>query len=174
MISSKIRQIYIDQVANRIFKDHPDLLCAPVNVEELASRLEIRILPKEFSNKLEGMSIKESSRKTVLVSERCSPIRKRLVISHEIGHLCIHADLLSVDREIFNLDSSVDAQQSIKELEANYFASVILMPEILLKVKIAEMNIKAFGEQQIDVLAKSFFVSPQTLLHRLQSLQIIT
>jgi len=86
--------------------------------------------------------------------------RKRFVIAHEIGHLIMHRHLQITDDsscnfEIFQGMENV-LKNGIQEMEANEFASELLMPQ---KVFISEANVKKFSPLLIKKLTEKFKTS---------------
>jgi len=86
--------------------------------------------------------------------------RKRFVIAHEIGHLIMHRHLQIVDDsgcnfEIFQGMEKV-LKNGIQEMEANEFASELLMPQ---KVFLSEASVKKFSPLTIKKLAEKFKTS---------------
>lgn len=82
--------------------------------------------------------------------------KKRFVMAHEIGHYELH-------REIFPLISCTEedffkwnADNQHLEVEANYFASELLMPEDMFKKMVAG---KALSSSLLESLYKAFSVS---------------
>ncbi len=86
--------------------------------------------------------------------------RKRFVIAHEIGHLILHKGMSLPDDTFhnFNIIEGTEKflQSGKQELEANEFASELLMPTHLFK---AEARGKKFIPQLIKQLADRFKVS---------------
>lgn len=86
--------------------------------------------------------------------------RKRFVIAHEIGHLILHKGLTLPDDTFHNFNIIEGAEKFLQfgkqELEANEFASELLMPTHLFKM---EARGKKFCPQLIKQLAERFKVS---------------
>lgn len=87
--------------------------------------------------------------------------RKRFVIAHEIGHLIMHRHLQITDDVPFNFDIFTGMENTLKmgnqEMEANEFASELLMPR---KLFISEVQkFKKFSPLMIKKLAEKFKTS---------------
>ena len=90
----------------------------------------IQVISHHFSNhKIEGLTVIDELG-TSFSYELDNPITKRhFTLCHELGHF-----ILKHDGSYFT--ESVDNQESILEREANVFAAIILMPDIVLLSKI--------------------------------------
>jgi Zn-dependent peptidase ImmA (M78 family) len=86
--------------------------------------------------------------------------RKRFVIAHEIGHLIMHRNLQLADDTFSNFNIIAGMEKALKngkqELEANEFASELLMPE---KIFLKEAKTKKFSPLLIKQLAARFKTS---------------
>ncbi len=96
----------------------------PVNVREICNLLGILLYEKPIT--AEAYFVSKEGKIAVIVKESASEQRKRFSIAHELGHILIpsHTEL------VFSC-SYGDMQLSTKkpfELEANYFASELLIP----------------------------------------------
>lgn len=134
-------------------------LSTPVDLNKLILNLNGTILYDTLElNGMDAMIKKrgESSFEIHLSSFQ-SDMRKRFSIAHELGHLFLHMGYL-IDIEKWNtMDEKISFQRSNrftpKELEANEFAAILLMPESEFKKKSFEylgmndvFDIKAIAE----------------------------
>ena len=101
------------------------------------------------------------------------PNRQRFTIAHEIGHLVLHRDLLlegvHVDKE-FKLNRNEDSSTgtNLQEVEANQFASELLMPERLIEEALQGKGVDIDDEDGlVTELAKKFRVSTGAMKLRL-------
>lgn len=133
-----------------------------------------------LDDELSGMAFIKDGQPVVAVNALHHPNRQRFTMAHELGHLLLHRDYLAagvhVDKE-FKVSpervlqrgalaaSGVDAY----EMEANAFASELLMPQEWLQNE-------THGSWDIDdgerlaALAKRFKVSPAAMQFRLMDL----
>lgn len=99
--------------------------------------------------------------------------REYFTLAHEIGHAKLHiTDNQSILDTISTIASSVDEL----EIEANYFAACLLMPEELVKKYITERLMVEEGSlSALDIarIMSEFKVSFDTVLNRLENLKII-
>ncbi len=101
------------------------------------------------------------------------PGRKRFVAAHEIGHLIMHKGLQLPD-DVFstlNIISGMEKafKSGIQELEANEFASELLMPE---KIFLKEAYGKKFSPLLIKQLAERFKTSLTATVFRYLQLDL--
>ena len=137
----------------------------PLDVVNLANKLEIKVINKDLGGDISGTLYKDESNHWVIeVNSRHHENRQRYSIAHEIAHWCL--DRFYKDKfedDVFFRGADVTKE----EYRANEFASLILMP----KDKIID-QIQA-GIKDIDVLAKAFKVSTIALRVRLKKLGMI-
>jgi len=88
------------------------------------------------------------------------PERKRFVVAHEIGHLIMHRNMQLPDDTFSNFNIIAGMEKALKngkqELEANEFASELLMPT---KLFLKEAKAKRFSPLLIKQLAQRFKTS---------------
>jgi len=159
----------IEEKATQILKKH-GLFSVPVNPVTLANKLGITVNNAVFSDdNLSGMIAKRGENISILVNQSDPPYRKRFTIAHELGHHFLHLlqDGQFVDNKIdlFREMETSDGQKKY-EVQANQFASALLMPSILLK--------EAFESHdgEVEYLARLFNVSEEALGYRLQKLSL--
>ena len=118
--------------------------------------------------------LKESEGKdiiTIYISDRDSKQRQYFTIAHELGHYFLHRDKLK--ENIITIDD-VDTMKAMlrngmmssEEVEANYFAAELIMPE----EQVREMYDKLNGD--IDDLASFFRVSKLAMAIRVDTLNL--
>lgn len=111
----------------------------PIDVEAAARRLGIEIAELPLSKSVSGMLVREARRRWVIVvnSRIVHPGRRRFTIAHEIGHWTLHRPLLH---------SGGSARLTGNwEMEANEFASHLLLPPDLL-----EEQVTLFGTSHLE------------------------
>lgn len=145
------------------------LLAIPVNPVSVASAEGIEVFSIDFRDDcVSGILRKEEGVFRIYVNSKHSPNRKRYTIAHEIAHYVLHADGIGafVDPEL-NLyrskDHGSETTSGDMEIQANIFASALLMPAPLVK--------SAYGSyRDIAAMAKSFMVSSEAMGNRLVNL----
>ena len=145
----------IESVCGKIF---------PRNIVAICNELGITVQETgQFSNEISGMIFKEDGKYFILVNKNHSIGRKSFTIAHELGHYCLHKDLLDENSQLVsyikirNTDCPALARglsYNCLEMEANAFAAELLMPEkeFLSKCEIAN---------SIEEVAEHFGVSVQ-------------
>ncbi len=155
-----------EALVKRILQAEPDLR-VPVPIQELCARLGILRIEDLDTDGFEGGLVTDAKRSegTILVRRGGEP-RRRFTIAHELGHflmahhvpdqpgrfLCKSADLL-------RLTAKEGDQRQRREVEANRFAALMLMPPHLMRGAMA-----AFREpdlQHVLVLARDFAVGKE-------------
>jgi Zn-dependent peptidase ImmA (M78 family) len=93
--------------------------------------------------------------------------RKRFVIAHEVGHLIMHKNMRLPDDSFTNFNIIAGMEKALKngnqELEANEFASELLMPE---KLFLKEAGKKKFTPLLIKQLSERFKTSLTAAIFR--------
>ena len=87
---------------------------------------------------------------------------------HEIGHILMHGK-----KDVFLEDDEYNDQQKDKELEADNFASGILLDKKKEQAIVREIAGKIIREDVIIQLAKKFQTHPAIIVGRLQHLQLL-
>jgi Zn-dependent peptidase ImmA (M78 family) len=155
-----------EALVKRILQTEPNLP-VPVPIQELCARLGISRIEDLDSDEFEGGLVTDAKRSEgTILAKRGGEPRRRFTIAHELGHflmahhvpdqpgrfLCKSSDLLRIKAE------EEDRRQR-REVEANRFAALVLMPPHLLRGGMA-----AFREpnlQHILVLARDFAVGKE-------------
>lgn len=131
----------------------------PVDIEALLSRLSIRL---EFVNNpgWDGALMSNDQAATIWVRSDCPRERQRFTMAHELGHLLRHP--LGVEYIDIAPDTVVQGEQ---DLEANAFASALLMPRFKVQPMMYE------GALSVSDMAKLFGVSVPVMGNRLDSIR---
>jgi Zn-dependent peptidase ImmA (M78 family) len=96
--------------------------------------------------------------------------RQRFTIAHEIGHYLLHeGDRIFVDRtyNVSMRSSTSSLGTDTEEIEANTFASHLLVPDEFLAKDPDAVDIDMEDEDSIRRLARKYRVSPQAMTFRL-------
>jgi Zn-dependent peptidase ImmA (M78 family) len=149
----------------------------PINVEDIARSLNLIIVPRPYpsKNQLAAMLIRDAGKVIIALNANHDKQKRRFSIAHEIGHFLLHpGEKLFVDRE-FSVnfrDSKSSIGKHIQEIEANRFASNLLIPEQFLIE-----DLRAYLMDEIDdknkisrELSKKYDVSALTMNIRINSL----
>jgi Zn-dependent peptidase ImmA (M78 family) len=148
-----------------------NLTTVPIDPLVLAKRAGITVNNAKFSDSnVAGMIIKRGTDVSILVNGDDAPFRKRFTIAHELGHYFLHlaGDGEFVDTKVTLFrqsadNSAVSSPERRKEIQANWFAASLLMPE---------NEVRRYWNERKSIadLARIFKVSPEAMGYRLDSL----
>jgi Zn-dependent peptidase ImmA (M78 family) len=103
-----------------------------------------------------------------------APNRQRFTLAHELAHIQLHRHELEravhVDRGSLRRDELAAAGIDPIEIEANTFASELLMPTDLLVAALKGRSVDLEDDEAVAALAKRFKVSEAAMRYRLNSL----
>lgn len=179
----QIRQI-VEELHDRL-KQAGDFQ-TPIPVEKLARNLNVQITYVETDDDdLSGFFYRDplTGKSVIGVNDDHHKTRQRFTIAHEIGHLMLHSfEDLHYDRKgsggIFRRSAESATGENRDEIEANYFAAELLMPESLIYDKLEDSGMSDIFERNVDVairaMAKEFNVSPHALTIRMTQLGIVS
>lgn len=98
----------------------------PVPLETIAYSLGFQSLAFDGDDNLAGAI--EHSSKRIFVNSKHHPTRQRFTLAHELGHAVFHAG-----QNLIDYRKNIDGPTDRKEVEANVFASNLLMPDELFR-----------------------------------------
>jgi len=121
------RELEIKNKANALIKEMACQNAFPAPVEKIVKHLGYKIFkfsPGEQTSDISGAV--DHHKKAIYINNKNNIRRQFFTIAHEIGHIILHGkDENFVDyRRDINMGSTDE-----KELETNYFAANLLMPE---------------------------------------------
>lgn len=178
------------QKAEELFQHYA--LSIPVPVFELAGKLGIHWkgcssgemssivsdkepqLKKEhdFDSWEDVLAYYDVKNNTFYVNENNQPItRIRFTLAHEIGHAVLHKDTGTNHFRKITLSDDISRPKSPLEVEANYFAGYLLIPDSVLKQKLIYTELMPAGEYMIQEFAKIFGVSSEAMRVRFKTFQ---
>jgi IrrE N-terminal-like domain len=106
---------------------------------------------------------------TVYVSNDQSLYRKRFTMAHEIGHQQLHRNQGKGQfRKIFTRKDAIDPTNAL-EVEANYFAGYLLVPDQLIIDTLPYTKIMLAGERMVSELSNLFGISKEATRIRLKT-----
>lgn len=126
----------VEKRAADVLREH-GLESIPVDPVVLANRLGIAPLNATFSeDNIVGVIAKRGDQITLLVNQADTPFRKRFTIAHELGHHFLHlpgdGEFVDSEANLFRLpledEPDITASRR-REIQANLFATALLMPE---------------------------------------------
>lgn len=156
------------EAARGVLKEH-GVASAPVPVERIARHLGVRVQYAPLDNDLSGMAHIREGVVIVGVNSLHAPNRQRFTLAHELGHVVLHREILEdnvhVDRVLLrDRDSSAGLYR--EEIEANAFASELLMPAAFLDAMLGGRQVILDDDEEISTLAKKFRVSESAMRFR--------
>jgi Zn-dependent peptidase ImmA (M78 family) len=146
---------------------------APVPIERIIKKEQIVLQYAPFEEDLSGMAFIDGGLSIIAINALHHPNRQRFSAAHELGHHMLHAehikDSVHVDKVFRVLLRDDLASQGVDalEIQANAFASELLMPRDLLAKALSDGGVDIEDEAQVDALAKKFRVSASAIRFRL-------
>lgn len=131
-----------------------------LEMDLFVSGLDAMLIEEELTN-CDGKIIFGNNKAVIKVNLNIQfEQRKRFVVAHEIGHLIMHKNMQLPDDTFSNFNIIAGMEKALKngrqELEANEFASELLMPE---KLFLKEAKGKKFSPLLIKQLSERFKTS---------------
>jgi Zn-dependent peptidase ImmA (M78 family) len=146
---------------------------APVPVERIVKSRGITLQFAPLGDELSGMAYIKDGLKIIGVNALHHPNRQRFSIAHELAHHVLHAPEITaavhVDRgfRVLHRDKVSALGIDPLEVDANAFASELLMPDTLLAEAIGDAGLDLDDDEAIDALARKFKVSASAMRNRL-------
>ena len=137
------------------------LATAPFDVKGVVRALDIRLSTKPLDDDVSGYLKKTESGWLIAVNSLHHPRRQKFTLAHELGHYFLHRHNHNkfMDKTLFR-----NGQTSSLEIEANAFASELLMPEDALKQYVNNVS------KKVEDIAEYFGVSAVAVRYRAQKL----
>jgi Zn-dependent peptidase ImmA (M78 family) len=160
-VLSKQREIEIEKIVAEFCLSY-QFYYPEDHIFDLANKMGISVYKKRFSDpKISAELIRDGSNEPIKIflSEEEPKERRSFSLAHEIGHLVLH-EPKPVAHRIDCYSYGTD-DESVQELEANFFAATLLMP----KDTLAEM-LNIHGDN-IEMLTKVFAVSRSAIRNRI-------
>lgn len=146
---------------------------APVPVERIVRSRNVVLQYAPLEDDLSGMAFIKDGLGIIGVNALHHPNRQRFTIAHELGHHVLHAPDLQravhVDKgfRVLMRDDVSSLGSDPLEIDANAFASELLMPRDFLVDALDANGLDIEDEAGIEVLAKKFRVSAAAMRYRL-------
>lgn len=148
----------------------------PVDVEQVAKHLGIRVEFSDLGNDCSGILVRETDRAVIGVNWEHHLNRQRFTIAHEIAHFDLHEGTTYVDNSyrVNFRDLESGSGTKAEEVDANGFAAALLMPEAWVREEFKERGFELTDDgRDLEALAKAFGVSAQAMMFRLIKLRVI-
>ena len=144
----------------------------PVPVERIARDEGIKVEYAPLDGELSGLAYIREGITVIGVNSLHASSRQRFTLAHELGHVVLHRPELEkavhVDKGSLRRDATAAAGVDRLEIDANAFASELLMPQELLAQALAGKTVDLEDDEMIRNLAKRFRVSEAALRFRLE------
>ncbi len=146
----------------------------PIHVQAIVQDkfgIALRLVPMESD--VAGMLVIKQGSAAIAVNSEHSLARQRFTLAHELGHYLLHANKqhVFVDAPFYRDRTSSLGTEKL-EVEANAFASALLMPEMLIREDV-KSPVDPLNEAQLQRLAHRYEVSIQALVYRLMRLGLM-
>ncbi|OGO89015.1 MAG: hypothetical protein A2Y17_05815 [Clostridiales bacterium GWF2_38_85] len=163
-------------IANQILKE-TNLYSIPIEVVAIANYYGFKVYEISMDDKESGLLVVDKktipgfrSNRIIIVNSNHSAERKRFTIAHELGHY-----FLSENKEVC-IAHKDSGDYSPEERDANYFASVLLMPVEMIEGDIKKIH-KVFGKMDDTIIvykiARNFYVSRSAVQVRLKKIGVV-
>ena len=172
----------IERKASDLLKKYGYYDSIPIDVFGLAQDVGLKLVDHKLSDEISGMLIWDNGVGSIGYNSTHAQVRQRFTIAHEIGHFVLgHIEDRSVfidqpnkqmSTKIFRNQDSAKGEKR-EEIEANSFAAALLMPKVHIKDRCNNYAIDDIAGNDIELLAKDFQVSTQSMIFRLINLGII-
>ncbi len=149
---------------------------APVPVERIIKRRNIKVQFSPLDKELSGMALIKDGVAIIGVNALHHPNRQRFTMAHELGHHVMHHEAINgtvhVDKGfamILMRDDLASQGTDRMEIEANAFASELLMPQPILEKMLDVSSVDLDDTESLQAIAKKFKVSLSALQYRLMA-----
>jgi Zn-dependent peptidase ImmA (M78 family)/DNA-binding XRE family transcriptional regulator len=163
--SFEIIRLLTEQVRSDFDQNQP-----PINIYLIIEGLGISLVPTAFDKVAAVVGRAESNNHRtpwIAVNSSQPSARQRFSIAHELAHLLLHEEELVLHAHYFK------KQFEQKEVDADKFASELLLPRDHLKTSIENVKAQTLEEATL-LLSHLYQVSFAAMAYRLYSLEMIT
>ena len=151
--------VFARNMARKVIKDYT-LSKVPTDLMKIFQRLGLKYIELNDAEDIEGAIIEIENKPAIAVLNRAKPIqRQRFTLAHELGHIFLKQskrDLYDAEQSRLDAENPMARTKPPKEVEADIFASELLIPYEQLKKYHSEIN-------NIDKLISIFQVSKQAM-----------
>ncbi len=150
----------------------------PIPVEELAKALHIDVRYSAGNDDVSGALIRSEDSVVIAVNSAQHENRQRFTIAHEIGHFLLHKGTRVHFDDDFRVNyrrADTTGMEAVDEMQANWFAAALLMPENFLKKDWLRLRLENHAAlAAVQSLAVRYKVSPKAMELRLVNLGFIS
>lgn len=149
------------------------VLAPPVPVERIIKARRIALQYAPLDEELSGMAYIKDGVGIIGVNALHHPNRQRFSAAHELAHHVLHVPDITaavhVDKgfRVLHRDELAAQGTDPLEIEANAFASELLMPRQFLLEAVGDAGLDLDDDDAVEALAKRFKVSASAMRNRL-------
>jgi Zn-dependent peptidase ImmA (M78 family) len=170
----------IDSCVDDLRSKH-QIQSSPVPVKRIAKAEGLMLIESPFPSDVSGALIRSGKSVAIAVNLSQHANRQRFTIAHELGHYFLEhkvgEDHLDWKFTVLRRDGKSSTATDTDEIDANYFAACLLMPEDFLRRDVANLakfnGEAAIGDAEVFTLAKKYEVSMAAMGYRLANLGLI-
>lgn len=171
---NKKRQLLIEKAAENVRDECSVTDYGIQNIFEVAEKMGYRVIRYPIgSNSLLGFALYRDSDRIIFSNSSQILSREIFSIAHEIGHHKLHIS----EQENTVIRDDDFSERNDSEVEANYFAACLLMPqdkvEKYIRLELNDKSVRFWNGLDIARLQTAFNVSYDMTLIRLKTLDII-
>lgn len=139
-------------MAKKVLKDYK-LSEVPTDLSVIFKNLGLKYIELNEADDIDGAIMEIKGKPAIAVLNKARPLqRQRFTLAHELGHIF----LKHTTRDVYDPEEIRDKTKPPQEIEADTFASELLIPYEQLEKYTADMS-------NIDKLASTFLVSRQAI-----------
>lgn len=153
----------------------------PVPVKRIATDEGVMLLESPFPSDVSGALVRTGRVVAIAVNPGQHVNRQRFTIAHELAHYFLRhsegEDHLDRKFTVLRRDENSSMATNENEIQANYFAACLLMPESFLRRDVAQLTRfngeTVLGEREVFSLSKKYQVSRAAMSYRLVNLGLL-
>lgn len=171
MTPQRPRFSFVERLADRLVME-AGIGGPPIPVERIVAKQGCSIRSSDLKD-VSGILVRSPKGNVIGVNSAHPETRRRFTIAHELGHLLLHeGQEVWYDRD-FRVSLRSDessAGVNVEEVEANFFAASLLMPDRMLSDDFRAGSIDLEDVEGVREIARAYAVSPQAMTLRLARL----
>ena len=171
MIVQRPRYAMIERVVGKLLKQQGSN-GPPVSVDRIAKAQGCTVKASDLRD-VSGILVRSKDGNIIGVNSTHPEARRRFTIAHELGHLMLHeGEQVHFDKEfrVSLRSNESSAGTNVEEMEANFFAASLLMPDAMLAADPRAYSIELENVESMRELASAYKVSVQAMTLRLARL----
>lgn len=171
MTPQRPRFSFVERLADRLVME-AGFKAPPIAVKRIVAAQGCTIRTLDLKD-ISGILVRSANGSVIGVNSTHHETRRRFTIAHELGHLLLHdGQEVRYDRD-FRVSLRSDessAGTNVEEVEANFFAASLLMPDRMLSADLRASSIDLEDVEGVREIARAYAVSAQAMTLRLARL----